>query len=158
MTKLRLAEWASLAEVMGAAAVVVSLIYVGIQVRDNTEAVRAANRQEMVGRAHYATISVATTPELAASLAKSVSNQELAKAEQEQYGFFVRAMLYDVQESFLLYKEERLDEGYWMTRDSVFKAYMQQQFAREIYIRDKSLGLLHRDFVLWADTVLEDLP
>ena len=67
-------------------------------------------------------------------------------------------MLYDVQESFILHKEERLDEGYWMTRGASFKAYMQQQFARDIYARDKSLGVLHRDFVDWADTVLQNTP
>ena len=158
MKNLSLADWASVAEVVGAAAVVASLIYVGVQVRDNTEAVLAANRQEMVGRAHYATISVATTPVLAESFAKSADNQELTNAEKNQYRFFVRAMLYDVQESYLLHREGRLDDGYWMTRDAVFKAYMQQQFAREIYKRDKSLSLLHSDFALWADVVIEELP
>jgi len=40
--KLKLAEWASIAEIIGAVAVIVSLIYVGLQVNDNTAAVRSA--------------------------------------------------------------------------------------------------------------------
>jgi len=82
MTKLRLAEWASIAEVVGAVAVVVSLIYVGIQVSENTGAVLAANRQQLVGRAHTATTSIATSPELAAAHAKLAKGDELTPAEQ----------------------------------------------------------------------------
>ena len=158
MTKLRLAEWASLAEIVSAVAVVISLIYVGMQVSDNTAEIRAGNRQEMVGRAHQATISVATSPELAESFARAVNQQDLTTAQQNEYGFFVRAMLYDVQEAFLLHREGRLDEGYWATREALYRTYMQQQFARGIYSRNKSLGLLHREFVAWADSVFPDSP
>ena len=66
-------------------------------------------------------------------MARPVNNQELSRTEQEQYGFFVRAIPYDVQESFWVHEENRLDEGYRMTREYVFKAYVQQPFAREIY-------------------------
>ena len=120
-TKLRLAEWASLAEVVSAIAVVISLIYVGIQIRDNTEAIRAANRQQLSSRAHNAIITIATSAKLSESFGKAANNRELTPTEQIQYGFFVRSMSYDVQESFLLHKEERLDEGYWMTRGASFE-------------------------------------
>ena len=158
MTKLRLAEWASIAEVVGAVAVVVSLIYVGIQVSENTGAVLAANRQQLVGRAHTATISIATSPELAAAYAKLAKGDKLTPAEQMQYAYVVRAMLYDVQESFLLYREERLTEEYWKTRAALFDAYMKQELARNIYDRDKTLNILHSEFVSWADLALEEGP
>jgi hypothetical protein len=158
MPKLRLAEWASIAEVIGAVAVVVSLIYVGIQVRDNTEAVLAANRQQLIGRGHTAITSIATSPELAAAYAKLARGDKLTPAEQMQYAYIVRAMLYDVQEAFLLYREERLDEEYWKTRAALFDAYMKQELARNIYDRNKSLGILHSEFVSWADLALEEGP
>ena len=41
--KLKLSELANLAEVIGAFAVVVSLIYVGVQVNDSNSAVRSAS-------------------------------------------------------------------------------------------------------------------
>ena len=40
--RLKLSEWASIAEIIGAIAVIVSLIYVGYQVNDNTSAIRSA--------------------------------------------------------------------------------------------------------------------
>ena len=41
--KLKLSEFANLAEIIGAFAVVVSLIYVGVQVDDSNSAVRSAS-------------------------------------------------------------------------------------------------------------------
>ena len=40
--RLKLSEWASVAEIVGAFAVIVSLVYVGYQVNDNTSAIRSA--------------------------------------------------------------------------------------------------------------------
>ena len=155
MTKLRLTEWASIAEVVGAFGVVISLIYVGVQVRGNTEEVRATNRQQLIDRAHSATNGAATSPELAAALAKLANGETLTPAELVQYGYFVRGLIYDVQEAFLLRQEERLDENYWRTRSALFESMMTREAARNVYDRDKDLGVLHVDFVFWADQKLD---
>jgi hypothetical protein len=154
MTKLRLTEWASIAEVIGALGVVLSLIYVGIQVRANTDEIRATNRQQLVSRAHSATNGVGSSPELAAAIAKLSNGGVLTPGEQVQYGYFARGLIYDVQEAFLLRQEERLDEDYWETRSALFGSFVGQDAARSIYERDKELGVLHKDFVYWADQKL----
>ena len=154
MNRLGLSEWASIAEVIGAAAVVLSLVYVGIQVRENTEEIRAANRQQLVARSHTATLGVSTSPELAGAVAKVINGERLSAAEQVQYGYFVRAMLYDIQEAYLLHQEGRLDDDYWETREAIFRAYMAQEPARAIFERDKSLDVLHDDFIGWAEQTI----
>jgi len=45
--KPKLSEVASVAEIMGAVAIVISLIYVGIQVQDSTPAVRSATANDI---------------------------------------------------------------------------------------------------------------
>lgn len=47
--KPSIAEWASLAEIIGAVSIVVSLVFVGFQIRENTRATQAATFQEHVG-------------------------------------------------------------------------------------------------------------
>ena len=42
----KLSDWASIAEIAGAVAIVISLIYVGIQVNDSTRAVRSATASD----------------------------------------------------------------------------------------------------------------
>ena len=49
--KMKLKQWAGFAEIIGAFAVVISLVYVGIQVNDSVGAVRSAS-------ANYANVSV----------------------------------------------------------------------------------------------------
>jgi hypothetical protein len=149
--KLSLSEWANLAEVVGAGAVVVSLIFVGVQVRENTDEIRATNRQQLVGRAHEATRSFAQDPGLAAVLAKVEKSEPLSDVETVQYGYLIRATLYDVQEAFVLNREGRLDDAYWATRSAVAKAYLAQPLAREVYERDKAQGTLIPDFTDWVD-------
>jgi len=48
MKNEKLQEWALVAEIVGAVAVVVSLIYVGVSVRQNTDAILVANHQAIV--------------------------------------------------------------------------------------------------------------
>jgi hypothetical protein len=45
---MKLPEWASVAEIASALAVVVSLVNVGIQVSQNTAAVKASTHQAMI--------------------------------------------------------------------------------------------------------------
>ena len=155
MRKLDLAEWASIAEVVGAIAVVISLVYVGLQVSANTAEIRASNRQQLVNRSADATQTAASNPQLAGALIKAAGGDPLSATEYAQYAYFVRGMQYDVQEAFLLFVEDRLDETYWDTRSAIFLAYMHSELARAIYVRDKELGVLHPDFVEWADQALE---
>ena len=155
MKKLGLSDWASIAEVIGALAVVISLVYVGIQIKANTIEVRATNRQHLVSRSLAATHNAASNPELASSLTKASAGETLTQSEVAQYTYFVRGMQYDIQEAYLLYVEGRLDEPYWLTRASLFRAYMNTSAARAVYERDKALGVLHADFVRWADQVLD---
>ena len=43
---MKLGEWASIAEIIGALAVVISLVYVGIQVNDSAGATRSASAND----------------------------------------------------------------------------------------------------------------
>ena len=157
MARRNLQDWASIAEVIGAIAVVISLLYVGFQVKENTGEVRAANRQQLVNRSFAATHGASANPELAAIVAKLADGKSLTPAESVLYGYFVRGMLYDIQEAYLLYLEGRLDEEYWQTRAAIAMAYMTNAPARDVYHRDKSIGALHQSFVKWMDQSISEV-
>ena len=157
MKKLELSDWASIAEVIGAIAVVVSLIYVGFQISANTAEIRASNRQHLINRSGEATLTAASNPQLAKALIKAAAGEPLSSDEYAQYSYFVRGMQYDIQEAYLLFIEDRLDESYWRTRAAIFMAYMQSSSAREVYSRDRELGVLHPEFVVWADHAMREL-
>ena len=69
--------------------------------------------------------------------------------------FILVSVLLSIVSAFLLYQDGRLNRGYWETRAALIKSYMTQEFARDIYIRDRASGLLHKGFLAWADEVLD---
>ncbi|MDA1075944.1 MAG: hypothetical protein O3A63_14435 [Proteobacteria bacterium] len=144
--KLALSDWANVAEVVGGLAVVISLLYVGVQINENTEEVRATSRQQLVTRSADATGNAASNPELATALGKAEQGTSFAPEELWQYQYFVRGMFYDIQEAYLLYTEGHLDRDYWLTRKSIFQAYVVNPLALEVYMRDRKLGILHKEF------------
>jgi len=51
MAKRQLSDWASIAEIISALAVVASLLYVGFEIQRNTKVGLASNRQVIAARA-----------------------------------------------------------------------------------------------------------
>ncbi len=152
---MKLSEWANVAEIISAIAVVVSLLYVGYQINLNTQEIRVANRQELVTRAHTATMTWATSPELVRTLVKATKNEPMSDEERLMFTYAVRAVLYDVQEAFLLHREGRLSQKYWETRISLIKGYLSSNASLKIYKDQKVAGVLHSDFVNWVDATLD---
>jgi len=143
------------ANVVSAAAVVTSLLYVGYQIRENTVEVRTNNRQQLINRSMSATTTF-TSPDVSVVLSRLRAGEELTPVELTQLGYIIRTLLYDVQEAFLLHREGRLDNTYWNTRVAVVLAYMEPTAAREIYRRDASIGALDPDFVQWLDGAITE--
>ena len=154
MLKKNLDEWASIAEIISAVAVIISLVYVGYQVNENTGEIRASNRQQLVNRSVDATMSFATNTEIAGVLAKVRNGGNLDDKEHTQFSYVVRGVLYDVQEAFLLHSEGRLDDGYWSTREKLIITYLEPPIARQIYEENKMRGVLHPEYIKWLEAVL----
>jgi len=152
--KLTLSEWGNIAEVISAGAVVVSLLYVGYQVSENTGEIRAANRQQLVNRSHSASLLMATNKDLATVLAKATAGEPMDGTERRQLASAIRAVLYDTQEAFLLNREGRVDEGYWATRGALVSLYLANPASRSAYDEMKSRGLLLGDFTAWVDGII----
>ena len=108
--KMKLAELAHLAEVIGAFAVVISLIYVGIQVNDSAGAVRAAsaNDANVALQAWYLEVgSDQQTSEL--FYEALVSEKPLSNAQEFQFLMMLHGAFLAFQNSYLLAEEGTID-------------------------------------------------
>lgn len=83
------------------------------------------------------------------------AGEALSPVEMTQAGYILRIVLYDVQEGFWLHREKRLDDAYWSTRSEMIFSYLETAIARDIYRRNKSIGILDREFVQWLDGALK---
>jgi hypothetical protein len=85
MKKLRLKEWAAIAEIIGTIAVIISLIFVATSINRNTAVMQASN-DNFVYELQYARIrEVVASPEMAAIYVKFNQQEELTAVEEERF-------------------------------------------------------------------------
>jgi hypothetical protein len=101
---------ASIAEVIGAVAIVVSLIYVGVQVEDSTRAVRSATANETSAALSTWYREIGTDPEAGRVFLDGMTNPELLSREELfRFIFLAHSVMLEFQAAFYLAQERTLD-------------------------------------------------
>ena len=109
--KLKLKDFASIAEVVSAIAIFISLIYVGIQVNDSTRAVRSATANELAATFATLYIEVGIDPKASQVLLDGFANPEsLSREETAQFVYIMHGLFLQYQAAYYLSQEGTLDE------------------------------------------------
>ena len=107
---MTLLEWGALGELIGGIAIIVSLIYVGIQVKDNAGAVRsaAANDANVATQSWYMQIG---SDRQTSELVYEALTSEVALSNQEEFQFLMmmHGSVLAFQNSYLLAEEGTID-------------------------------------------------
>jgi len=104
---LKLSDWSAIAEIVAAAGVILSLLFVGFQVRDGNRETVAATMQAAL---ELEVAFQSTVVSHADTWSKVSSGQDLAAGEEEARGFAIYSMLMTVYENrFHQYKSGYLD-------------------------------------------------
>ena len=114
MKKPTLAELAELAEIIAAVSVVVSLVYVGRELKSNTAAVRAESLQGVADASGQLLSTVAADSVLARI--RQVGNRDITRlneAEAYRYGLLLRQSLLTLQNVYFQNELGVLDERVW---------------------------------------------
>ena len=143
MRKLKLSDIESIAEITGAVAIVVSLIYVGVQVRDSTLAVRSATATETSASMSELYHSIGTNSQAAQVFLDGLTEpNSLSREETAQFIYMVHGLMLQYQVAFYVSEQGTLDVEmretlintilgitrqpgflkYWSQRRDVFKA------------------------------------
>ena len=109
--KLKLSELASIAEVIGAVAIVISLIYVGVQVNDSTRAVRSATANETYSALSSWYGQLGTSQQASQNMWKGMTAPgSLAPEELFQFIVQMHGLILEYQAAYYLSQEGTLDE------------------------------------------------
>ena len=84
MSKLKLADWAATAEIVGTVAVVVSLLFVGMSVKQNTAAVQAMNDNVLYEMTDTWYADIVTNPEVSELMIRYESGAELSASDHRR--------------------------------------------------------------------------
>lgn len=110
-----LATVVSLAQIIGAVGGVASLIFVGLQIKDNSNAVRAATAQAVHDNyaSWYMTLA-ADDKALAACTKGSLDLSSLTPSDKAQFTCVFMAFLSHTQNAYHQWKEGQLSDGHWI--------------------------------------------
>lgn len=108
--KLKLAEYANIAEIIGAFAVVVSLIYVGVQVNDSNRAVRSAALNDANVAVQEWYMQVGSDMQTSRLFYQSLMSHEVTSREDEfQFIMMFHGVFLAFQNSYLMLQEGTID-------------------------------------------------
>jgi len=148
--KLKLSKLASIAEIIGAFAVVISLIYVGVQVRDSASAVRsaAANDANVAMQSWY--LQIGSDQQTSNLWWRAITSEEALSDEEEfQFIMMTHAAFLGFQNSYLLAEEGTIDPE---LREAITSAILGVKHLPGMirYWRQRK-SYLHADFAVYVD-------
>lgn len=105
-------KWSSAAEIISAIAIVASLVFVGLQIKQNTDASQVNSYQILASQIIDMGTLIAQDETLAEAYRKSnVANQELSDLESTRLTLMFIGMIRHGETAFLHYKMGFIDEG-----------------------------------------------
>ena len=150
--KSKLSELASIAEIIGAFAVVMSLIYVGVQVNDSASAVRsaAANDANVAIQSWY--LQIGSNQQTSELIYRALTSEEaLSNDEEFQYLMVMHGIFLGFQNSYLLAEEGTIDVELRESLTSVIAGVKGQPGMKRYWRQRKSY--LHSGFAEWAEQI-----
>jgi len=118
-----LAIWASISEIIGAAVVMLSLVFVGIQIRKNTIATQASTLQSSVSDDTHILTAVGATIEASSALYRYSFDPESLSQEQLIQGRWLFASTVRHWENLYLQRlSGTLSEDAWRAREPALRA------------------------------------
>jgi len=121
MKKLKLSDWSNVAEIIAAVAVVLSLVYVGLQINQNTAAVQASTHLSLIAYGRDQAEILVTNPDLAALVAKAnAAPSTLTKLEKDRFFEFTTWTMSVWEAAFLFWKDGLMNDNLWTAYEAYY--------------------------------------
>lgn len=130
--KKNLSDWASIAEIVGAIAIVVSLVFVGFQIRENTTATQSATFQEHLGFEIDVLTAAASDPVLAKVYLQTTDGLPIAELDGDEgaQATWIWVATFRLWEGyFLQYRQGMMSEDGWAAREPTIRAISELPIA-----------------------------
>lgn len=133
-------NWSALgaiAELVGAVAVVVSLLYVAAQVKAGTRQARYDAGRDLAARVSDVSLAVAADPELGRLLVQGGANPDvLSPGDQARFRGLMNSLFRGLEQQYLLRREGSLDDESWAAVERMIRDWMALPGV-QLYFRDR---------------------
>ena len=161
---MRSVELKSILEVLSAVAVLLGLIFVGFELRQNTAAVEASSRQSATDASVAWLLTVASEPELAHLWGiASKEPQNLSETEAVQLHLLLRSQWIRFQNAYLQWKNGTLSDDDWtIYKGFICRTQMRAQLNEDsaslrVATWDNHKAVLHPQFVDFVESCRDEL-
>ena len=157
--KEKLQEFALLAEIISAVAVVVSLLYVGYQIRESTEQAKLDSIRTMDEGYQQQAMNYVQNESLGIAWHKVLDGEKLTDREVDMFGDNLYANLMLLEETWNAVKGGYLDEEFLDARIALIQIkILSSPQVRERHRVMVEGGIYTPEFVTWLDTQLKASP
>jgi uncharacterized protein YebE (UPF0316 family) len=112
--------YALLADIISAIAIIISLIFVGLQIKENTKATQASTFHEIAALDIELLLNFANSKESAKVSTLFRENPDALSDDEKNYGFYMfAAEVRHIENLFLQKQSKMLTERSWMSRKSL---------------------------------------
>jgi len=143
-----LTDLANIAQIIGAVAIVVSLIYVGRELKANTAAVEAASLQSITNSSSVSMLSVVENADLAdIRMRGDADPEQLTGADRMRYVLYQRQMWLHFQNVWTQWKLGVIDDDVWggyerVICDDLMSTPQRLQWWRDVHAAAMSTGFV----------------
>jgi hypothetical protein len=106
-------DLANLGEALSGFGVVISLLYLAVQIRQNTRAIRSSSYHQAAEQTWHYCLAVAQDASLAAIIAKRIAGETLTQAESIRANSADQALVYGFENMMRLHEEGLVDPDVW---------------------------------------------
>ncbi len=155
MTKFSLSDWANVAEIGAATGVIISLIFVGLQLQSNTDATEAATREAINQKdLEYLSLRLDSSV-LARAHAKQENGEEMSSLEESQLVHQEYVNFVAFEHSFYQYRKGALELHEWLRHRSIVQLQIEgSQYSQIMWERKRNT--FGPEFQLLVDSFISD--
>ena len=153
---MNLTKISALAEIVSSVAILVTLVYLAIEMRQNTVATQGVIRQEMLADDRELILTAIEFPIIQSGRFHDLS--ELSDDEIVQLGSFLIAFTRSRESQWLQYQNGVIDETTWYGYREALKTVLSSELTRSWWINRISRGEYDQGFVDNINELLADAP
>lgn len=154
MGRKSLAEWSQVADIAAAVAVVVSLLFVGLQVRDNTDALRSRNERALVDALQSLELNRVTDAEFAALMVRAEAGKPLGDVDRSRVRALAFLYLDNWEQAFHDRQKGLIDPDIWRALDNWLVTRSRHAYFRAAVADAADSGTYSDDFAAHLRGVL----
>lgn len=154
MSNINWSEWTAIAEIISSVAILVTLIYLSIQTKQNTEATLASTRQTMITTDVDILHAVMENPTF---YIKLQTDQELTPEEDTRLQSWLIMVIRTREYQWLQYKNGLLDKQSWETYLSGVRGNLSYPLSRSWWNK-VAYNFFDHEFVDEVNKLLADVP